>query len=242
MDAGAGKDRAVVAPMEGCWRIVGVGGDRSCPELAEFIHCRNCPALAAAARTFFDREPPEGYIDSWRTLLEQPETESRGDALAALVFRLGAEWLALPTSVVVEVTEPRKPHRLPHRVGSLLTGLVNIRGRIQLCVDLAAFLGIELSPARMVTEPEVVVEATARGARLVVLERTAGRGIERWVFHVDEVAGVHRVPAAALGAVPSTLAAAGDRRTAALFAWRDEKAGLIDERRLFDGLRDAVAG
>ena len=241
MDAGAGTDRAVVAPMEGCWRIVGVGGDRSCPELVDFIHCRNCPALAAAARTFFDREPPEGYIDSWRTLLEQPETESGGDALAALVFRLGAEWLALPTSVVVEVTEPRKPHRLPHRVGSLLTGLVNIRGRIQLCVDMAAFLGIELPQARMATEPEGV-EDTPRDARLVVLERTAGRGIERWVFHVDEVAGVHRVSAAALRSVPSTLAAAGDRRTAALFAWRDDKAGLIDERRLFDGLNDAVAG
>lgn len=241
MDAGTGTDRVVVAPMEGCWRIVGVGGDRSCPELAAFIHCRNCPALAAAARTFFDREPPEGYIDSWRTLLEQPETESAGDAVAALVFRLGAEWLALPTSVVVEVTEPRQPHRLPHRVGSLLTGLVNIRGQILLCVDVAAFLGIELPPARTAAEPEGV-EAAARDARLVVLERTAGRGIERWVFPVDEVAGVHRVPAAALRRVPSTLAAAGDRRTAALFAWRDDKAGLIDERRLFDGLRDAVSG
>jgi chemotaxis-related protein WspD len=241
MDAGTGTDRVVVAPMEGCWRIVGVGGDRSCPELAAFIHCRNCPALAAAARTFFDREPPAGYIDSWRTLLEQPETESAGDAVAALVFRLGAEWLALPTSVVVEVTEPRRPHRLPHRVGSLLTGLVNIRGQIHLCVDVAAFLGIELPPARTAAEPEGV-DAAARDARLVVLERTAGRGIERWVFPVDEVAGVHRVPAAALRPVPSTLAAAGDRRTAALFAWRDDKAGLIDERRLFDGLRDAVSG
>ncbi len=32
------------------------------PELSSFIHCRNCPVFAAAARTFFDRPAPEGYL------------------------------------------------------------------------------------------------------------------------------------------------------------------------------------
>lgn len=231
-----GSDRVVVPPMEGCWRIVGVGGDRSCPELAAFIHCRNCPALAAAARTFFDREPPDGYIDAWRTILEQPDQDGGGEAIPALVFRLGTEWLALPTSVVVEVTVPRTPHRLPHRLGSLLEGLVNIRGQIHLCVDVAGFLGIDAADA-----PDGEDPASAPEARFVVAERTGDLGIERWVFPVDEVAGVHRVPAAVLQAVPSTLAAAAGRCTAALFAWQDGRAGLIDEQRLFAGLREAVA-
>ena len=45
-------------PMPECWRIVGVSGDRTCPELATVIHCRNCPVLTEAARTFFERTAP----------------------------------------------------------------------------------------------------------------------------------------------------------------------------------------
>ena len=48
-----------------CWSHIGVSGDRTCPELSSFIHCRNCPVFAAAARTFFDRPAPEGYLAGW---------------------------------------------------------------------------------------------------------------------------------------------------------------------------------
>ena len=53
------------AVAEGCWHRIGVSGDRSCPELASFVHCRNCPVFAAAARGFFDRPAPEGYLAEW---------------------------------------------------------------------------------------------------------------------------------------------------------------------------------
>jgi len=225
--------------MEGCWRRVGVGGDRTCAELETFIHCRNCPVLTAAARTFFDREAPPGYLDSWREILEQPEREADGDATAVLVFRRGAEWLALPTSVLVEVTPPRKVHRLPHRHDTLLEGLVNIRGQLQVCVDLGRLLGVEPAAA---TAPAAATPPAGTLARLLVVERAGDRGAERWVFGVDEVAGVQRVPAAALRAVPSTVGAATDRATAALFAWQERTVGLLDERRLLDGLRAQVSG
>jgi chemotaxis-related protein WspD len=225
--------------MEGCWRRVGVGGDRTCAELETFIHCRNCPVLTAAARTFFDREAPPGYLESWREILEQPEREADGDATAVLVFRRGAEWLALPTSVLVEVTPPRKVHRLPHRHDTLLEGLVNIRGQLQVCVDLGRLLGVEPAAA---TAPAAPTPPAGTLARLLVVERAGDRGAERWVFGVDEVAGVQRVPAAALRAVPSTVGAATDRATAALFAWQERTVGLLDERRLLDGLRAQVSG
>ena len=231
--------RIVIAPMEGCWRRVGVGGDRTCAELETFIHCRNCPVLTAAARTFFDREAPPGYLESWREILEQPEREADGDATAVLVFRRGAEWLALPTSVLVEVTPPRKVHRLPHRHDTLLEGLVNIRGQLQVCVDLGRLLGVEPAAA---TAPAAPTPPAGTLARLLVVERAGDRGAERWVFGVDEVAGVQRVPAAALRAVPSTVGAATDRATAALFAWQERTVGLLDERRLLDGLRAQVSG
>ena len=62
-------ETSVTQPMPECWRVIGVSGDRSCPELEQFIHCRNCPVLAEAARSFFDRAAPEGYLDAWRAIL-----------------------------------------------------------------------------------------------------------------------------------------------------------------------------
>ena len=59
------------------------------------------------------------------------------------IFRLGREWLALPTHVCQEMAEMRPIHTLPHRSGPVLLGLVNIRGSIRLCVSLRELLGLE---------------------------------------------------------------------------------------------------
>ena len=124
-----------------CWNSIGVRGDRSCPELAEFVHCQNCPVFAAAGRRFLDARSPEGYLEEWtERLAELPDDLSR-DTLSVLVFRLADEWLALPVQVLVEVTAPRPVHRVPYRAG-LLAGLVNIRGELHLCIHLAKLLGI----------------------------------------------------------------------------------------------------
>lgn len=225
--------RDVVAPMENCWRLVGVTGDRSCPELATFIHCRNCPILAAAARRFFDRPAPPGYPESWREILEQPTVLPDARARSVLVFRLGDEWLALPTATLVEVTSPRPVHSLPHRSATVLEGIVNIRGQLQLCIRLGALLGLN-SPVAEASEPTPT-------ARLLVVERQGNMGPERWVFGVDEVAGVHQVPGASVRPVPATVSGSGKRATMSLFSWRDRTVGLLDEERLLDGLRQLVS-
>lgn len=230
----AGLSRHVVAPMDDCWRHVGVSGDRSCPELATFIHCRNCPVLTSAARRFFDRPAPAGYLDSWREILEQPEVARDADARSVLVFRLGDEWLALPTAVLAEVTSPRQLHRVPHRSGAELAGIVNIRGQLQVCILLEGLLGL---PA-----PAVGIPVAASTARLIVVERAGDRGAERWVFRVDEVAGVHRVPGQSLRDVPATISGAGTRATTALFSWHDRTVGLLDVSRLLDGLHGRISG
>ena len=230
----AGLSRHVVAPMENCWRHVGVSGDRSCPELATFIHCRNCPVLTSAARRFFDRPAPAGYLDAWREILEQPEVARDTDARSVLVFRLGDEWLALPTAVLAEVTSPRQLHRVPHRSGVELAGIVNIRGQLQVCVRLEGLLGL---PA-----PAESIHVATSTARLLVVERAGDRGPERWVFRVDEVAGVHRVPGQSLRDVPATVSGAGARATTALFSWHDRTVGLLDVSRLLDGLHRRISG
>ncbi|MFM8735978.1 MAG: chemotaxis protein CheW [Pirellulales bacterium] len=233
----------VEQPMPECWRIVGVAGDRSCPELQSFIHCRNCPVLAEAARSFFDREAPAGYLESWRAILEEPAESTETADTGVLVFRIDGEWLALPTAVLVEVTVERRLHSVPHRAGGALAGLVNIRGQLQPCVSLHAILGLDGSPSPgpggLVDGDASHVEATTR--RLMVVERTTDRGTDRWVLGIDELAGVHRVGSADLRPVPSTVSQAAARCCSALFAWQDRTVALLDEGRLFDALRDAVS-
>lgn len=225
----------VRAPMEECWRRIGVTGDRSCPELETYIHCRNCPVLAAAARTFFDREAPEGYLEAWSQVLEEPEVVVDPDATSVLVFRVGREWMALPTVTLVEITTLRPLHRVPHRAAGPLEGLVNIRGQLQLCVSLHALLGLEERPP--LVQPGADVPSAAR---LLVVERADAAG-GRWVFGVDEVAGVQPVVRSTMRAVPSTVSQSNTRLCQALFDWQDRTVGLLDESRLLDGLTDLIA-
>ena len=225
--------QAVVAPMPDCWRVIGVGGDRSCPELEQFIHCRNCPVLADAARTFFDRAAPAGYLESWHDILAEPAQAADTEATSLLVFRIEREWLALPTALLVEVTPVRTLHRVPHRAGGGLAGLVNIRGQLQLCMSLHAVLGLPGGPS---ARPH---GDTSTPARLLVVEREGERP-QRWVLGVDEVAGVQRVARSALRPVPSTVSQASARCSTALFEWQDRTVALLDEGRLLEALAGMV--
>jgi chemotaxis-related protein WspD len=229
---------AVIAPMPECWRLIGVAGDRSCPELQAFVHCRNCPVLAEAARSFFDRPAPEGYLDAWQAILEEPAEAAEVADTSVLVFRVDHEWLSLPTGALVEVTPSRTLHSVPHRAGTALAGIVNVRGQLQLCVSLHAVLGLPGGPQTAAAP----AGSSADGAgRLVVLERAMGSAAERWVVGVDEVAGVHRVGRADLRPVPSTVSQASARCSSALFEWQERTVALLDEVRLFEALREAVS-
>jgi len=220
--------------MEHCWRVVGINGDRSCRELTTFIHCRNCPVVAAAASHFFDRPAPEGYLASWQVILDQPAAALAADTRSVLIFRLGDEWLALPTAVLVEVTPLRRVHRLPHRSAAVLAGITNVRGQLQLCVRLGGILGLAASAADPSQPPPT--------SRLVVVERSDVRGVERWAFGVDEVAGVHQIPGASLRNAPATVRGTAVRATTALFEWQDRMVGMLDESRLLDGLTGLISG
>lgn len=226
------------APMPECWRVIGVTGDRSCPELQSFVHCRNCPVLAEAARGFFERGAPPGYLDSWRAILEEPAEAAQGADSSVLVFRVGREWLALPTAALVEVTPARTIHTVPHRHGTPLAGLVNIRGQLQLCVSLHALLGLAGGAA---TADPAAAATHGATARMLVVERAGEAGTERWVVGADEVAGVHRLARGETRAVPATVGHGQARCSTALFTWQDRTVGLLDEARLFTGLRDMVS-
>lgn len=215
----------VTTLVDDCWNRIGVQGDRSCPELETHVHCRNCPVFARAARSFFDRKAPEGYLAEWSDLLGQPvEPGSTGD-LALLVFRLGVEWLAMALGVVSEVTALRPIHRIPHRSNRVLTGLVSLRGQLQLCVSLHGLL--EVDPPDPDADPST-------SPRLVVIRKDQ----ETWAFTADEVLGVHRISHDRLQKVPSTLANPTGSYSKAVFAWDEGRSvDVLDESRVFEALR-----
>ena len=233
IDRARHDEPAVTAPMPECWRVIGVAGDRTCPELQAFVHCRNCPVLAEAARSFFDRPAPTGYLDAWQAILEEPEAAADTADTSVLVFRVDHEWLSLPTGALVEVTPFRTIHTVPHRSGTPLAGIVNVRGQLQLCVSLHAVLGLPGGP-------RTASQADGAG-RLIVLERAIGQATERWVVGIDEVAGVHRVGTSDLRPVPSTVSQAAARCSSALFEWQGRTVALLDDVRLFEALREAVS-
>jgi chemotaxis-related protein WspD len=236
-DAGLGNGPAPFIHGAGCWHRIGVSGDRSCPELSTFVHCRNCPAFAAAAREFFDRPAAEGYLAEWATWLadtdgQGPRGEGRGDddeedavaqreGVSLLIFRLGAELLAFRTRTVAEVTTPRPVHRVPHRSNRVLAGLVNLRGQAQLWVSLHGLLGIDVP---------------GPPPRLIVLRDR--RRAETWAFGADEVAGIRRVPRGQWQPVPSTLANPAVGFSQAVLSWEGRSVGLLDEQRVFAALRE----
>jgi chemotaxis-related protein WspD len=218
-------DLPVTAPVDDCWSRIGVNGDRSCPELDEHVHCRNCPVFARAARGFFDRRAPEGYLAEWSELLGRPVDKASVDDAALLVFRLGGEWLALSLSVVAEVTALRPVHRVPHRTNRVFSGLVSLRGQLQLCVSLHGLL--DVAPA----DPG---DAPPANPRLVVIRKDS----EAWAFPAEEVTGVHRVARDRLQKVPSTLANPAGSFSRAVFAWGDGRSvDVLDEPRVFEALR-----
>jgi chemotaxis-related protein WspD len=240
-----------------CWNRIGIAGDRSCPELETHIHCRNCPVFASAARTFFDRPAPQHYLAEWtQWLAGSPETVSLEagastalsdrDLVSVLIFRLGQEWMAFPTQAIAEVTVPRPIHRIPHRSNVILTGLVNLRGQLQLCISLHGLLGLESpqsSPSQFHSrESGTETEKTAAigsnptaSSRLIVL-RNRERS-ESWIFAAEEVLGVHRLPRSQMRSVSSTLANPEVSFSQAFLSWEDRSVSFLDEQRVFAALQ-----
>jgi chemotaxis-related protein WspD len=215
--------------IDDCWNRIGVRGDRSCPELQEHVHCRNCPVQRAVAAELLAHPLPGDYADVWTEHVSRPVQRADRDSASAVIFRVGAEWLALPSAAIQEVSNLRPVHRVPHRTSGVLLGVVNVRGELLICVSLARVFGVEPQAA----------PASVRAARkrLLVIRRKDLRA----ACPVDDVHGVHRYAAAALSPVPATVAKAGTRYSHALLSWRDQTVGILDEELLFSALKRGMA-
>jgi len=195
---------------------------------------RDDDRLAEDARALFDQPAPDGYLEDWAALLDREEQETVAEELAVLIFRVGSEWLALPTSTLVAVSERRPIHRVPHRHGGVLSGLTNMRGRLTPCVSVDRLLGIE----RQASESSDRDHADGQDPegdrrRTVVAEARRGAG---WIaFEADEVVGAQPIRLDQLRDVPATLERT-EGYCRATFRWRERTIGLLDERRFFEAL------
>ncbi|CAM3779712.1 CheW-like domain-containing protein [Bordetella sputigena] len=207
------------APIDDCWNRIGVRGDRSCPQLAEYVHCRECPVHEAAAKTLLYRAQAEtGAVAAGAQ-------HTGTDTTSLLIFRLHAEWLALPVAALAEVTPLRPIHSLPRRAGVVL-GVCNVRGRLVPCVSLAALL--DLAPRQDTTDDKAT-------PRMLVLATRGGT----IVTPVDEVAGIQPYPLAAIGPLPDTLA--GGHYAAGVVRYRERPVGLLDGVRLAHAIEGKLA-
>ena len=213
-----------VGELDDCWSRIGVYGDASCGELAEHVHCRNCPVYSTAAARILDRPLPAEYRRNWTEHFSAEKNRTVPGTTSVVIFRIGDEWLALPTRNIQEVVEERRIHSLPHRRDGSVLGIINVRGELLVCVSLARLLGLSGETWRDVS-------ATLPG-RLAVADWQGGLV----TFPVSEVHGIHRFNPEELKAPPATVAKASPNFTRGVLAWKDRLVGCLDEDLLFSTL------
>ncbi len=180
--------------IDDCWNRIGIRGDHSCERLRELIHCKNCPVHADAAQRIMQRPLPQEYQKISAAQFSQPLQNLAASDASVLVFRIGREWLALPTGLAVRIAEKMPVHALPHRSNASLLGIINVNGALYPAISLANIVGVDQHA------PYTVAGRHATARTLVVL-----LGQQACAMPVDEVHGIERFAKASLRPLPATV-------------------------------------
>jgi chemotaxis-related protein WspD len=223
-----------LSPSTRCWKTIGIEGDRSCPELRELSHCRNCPIYAAAGRDMLNQPLPSGYQESWAVALGMPkESVTVSELRSVAIFRLRDEWFGLSAAAFQAVTTIVPIRRIPQRSNDVLLGLVNISGELQLCISLADLLGLpQMSGASGKNSSDTTIQQLTY-ARMVVIQL----GAARWVFPVDDIYGIERFGIDAIKTAPTNVSQLADRLTQGVIEWRGQFVSYLDDQRLSHSLQ-----
>jgi len=191
----AGDNRIKEIRIDDCWNRIGVhgNGDRSCVELANIIHCRNCSKFVSAGRQLLDRESSVDYKNEWCTQTSAVSCDQK-QLQSIVIFRLGDQWFGLPPKYFHEVIKWNGIHSIPHNMSENIKGIVAIRGELQLCISLGHVLGV----SRGETQGESVRNGVYE--RMVVLSGAD----EKYVFPVSEIRDIHHYDVTDLADPPAT--------------------------------------
>ena len=197
-------------------------------------HSKNQPppsgaSADAGALRLLDRDSPEDYVREWTERIAQEKQTVETGTVSVAIFRIGVEWLALPTGIFQEVAEQCPVHTLPHRTGSAVAGLVNVRGELLVCVSLGKVLGL--------------ADESGANTKARIFKRllVANRDGNRLAFPVDEVFGLHRYHPRELNPAPATLAQGKVSYTIGMLPWRDKTVGCLDDELLFYTLHKSLS-
>ena len=103
--------------LDDSWNQIGVWGNRECGELKKVVHWRDCTVYSSAAAPLL-LEAEDCSRTIWKVgplhfAAVERIVETR-QMQAALIFRIGSEWLALSATHIQEILEGRPIHSLPH--------------------------------------------------------------------------------------------------------------------------------
>lgn len=210
--------------IDDCWNRIGIHGDRSCPLLVEHIHCRNCSVYSAAATRLLDRY---ALAQEHRVVVHE-ELASDVKTRSLVVFRLGEEWLGLPTRCLVEVSPVQAIHSLPHQRSRALLGVANVRGALVACLSFVELLGLDttFAPASASRIMPRMLIVSAEGGPVVV--------------PVDEVDGIHAIEARLLDAASAPAQNANARFTRGVVQWKNRSLRLLDEEHLLSAVNRSL--
>jgi chemotaxis-related protein WspD len=210
--------------IDDCWNRIGVWSKdgATCPRLVDAVHCRNCDVYSTTGRITLEREIPQGTRQEWAERYAQPVEHIMRQGTLFTVFRIGAEWLAIPAKAVKSIGDPVSIRRIPHRRNPVLRGMANFAGELEMVVSLEALLNIEP------TEEGAAPKNADRGSRPIPrMLRVIGES-GSFAFEAAEVLGTYRHDENRLDPVPSTLEKAVLRYVRGTMELGGRRVGALD--------------
>jgi chemotaxis-related protein WspD len=211
--------------IDDCWNRIGIHGNRSCPLLVEHIHCRNCSVYSAAATRLLDRY---SLVQEQRVSVHREALVTDVETRSTVVFRLGEEWLGLPTRCLVEVSPVQAIHSLPHQRSRALLGVANVRGALVACLSFVELLGLD---------PSVVPAGDSRALPRMLIVSADGGPV---VVPVDEVEGIHAIEARLLDSASEPAQNSNARFTRGVVQWKGRSLRLLDEDQLVSAVNRSL--
>lgn len=208
--------------IDDCWNRIGVfhHGQKSCVRLATLGHCLNCEQYSSTGRLLLTGLLSDEYRKELSERLRQPATPPPSTTKTAFIFRAGDEWLGVKSSLIKEVVDMGPIHSIPHKSSRIFRGIVNIRGRLELCVSIGGVLRIEPGSKRQgIPAPE----------RLIVAAK-AGQSI---VFPASEVMGPVPYNTNSMKPLPITVSGSKAVYTKGILNVNNKEIGLLDDAMLF---------
>ena len=203
------KAKKQMLDIDDCWNHIGVWGSESsrCEKLKEVMHCRNCDKFSSSGQQVLEQPLSEEYLKDWAETYSHKKEKHLAGTSSSLVFRLGDEFYSFPSNTIVEVTEIRTIHSIPHSKSKSLQGLVNIRGELKICISIRNLLGVNKDKKQ-----SAEANKNISYERMIVVKDDE----QQFVFPVSEVIGSFRYNDEKIKAPPATVSNTKDSFTIAV--------------------------